>query len=106
MLNGASQSRNLRFARLVKRIKSLSKTFRRLEFFNILREQNDLADPEANKSMGLSKIEISVNIFLSLAIPPYEASFTSLLFFCLRECLDMFVGVAADFKDLIFSKSD
>ena len=70
MLNGASQSRNLRLARLVKRIKSLSKTFQRLEFFHILHGLNDLVDLAANKSMGLSKNEISVNLLLSSTIPP------------------------------------
>ena len=66
-LNGASQSQNLRLARLIKRIKSLSKTFRCLESFHILREVNDLADQAANKSMVLSKNEI---LFLSSALPP------------------------------------
>ena len=70
MLNGVSQSRNLRLDRLVKIIKSLSKTFWRLEFFHILRDLNDLADLATNKSMGLSKNEISVNLLLSSAIPP------------------------------------
>ena len=51
-LNGASQSRNLRLDRLVKRIKSLSKTFRRLELFHILHELNDLADQEADRQWG------------------------------------------------------
>ena len=69
-LNGASQSQNLRLARIIKRIKSLSKTFWHLEFLHILRELNDLADQAANKSMVLSKNEISINLLLSSALPP------------------------------------
>ena len=69
-LNGASQSRNLRLARLIKRIKFVSKTFRRLEFFHILHELNHLADHAPNKSMVLSKNEIFVNLLLSSALPP------------------------------------
>ena len=69
-MNGASQCRNLRLARMIKRIKSVSKTFRRLEFFHILRELNNLVDQVANKSMALSKNEMSINLLLSYAIPP------------------------------------
>ena len=71
-LNGASQSRNLRLDRMVRRIKSLIETFWRLEYFHILRELNDLADQAANKEMGLSKNELSVNLLLSSAISPYD----------------------------------
>ena len=70
VMNGVSQIQNLRLDRLIKRIKSVSKTFRRLEFFHILHELNDLADEVANKSMTLSKNEMSVNILLSSTIPP------------------------------------
>ena len=70
VLNGASQSRNMRLDRMVRRIKSLTKNFQKLEFFHILRELNDLADQAANKAMGLSKNELSINLLLSSAIPP------------------------------------
>ena len=70
VLNGASKSRNLRLSRLIKIIKVLSKSFQRLKFFHILCELNDVADQAANKSMGLSKNEMSVNIILSSAFPP------------------------------------
>ena len=69
-MNGVSQSQNLRFARLIKRLKSASKTFHRLEFFHILCELNDLVDQAANNSMVLSKNEILVNLLLSSSLPP------------------------------------
>ena len=61
-LNGASQSRNMRLDRMIRRAKSLTKSFRKVEFFHILRELNDLVDKAANKAMGLSKNELSVNL--------------------------------------------
>ena len=54
VLNGASQSRNMRLDRIIRRVKSLTKSFRKVYFFHILRELNDLVD----KSMVLSKNEI------------------------------------------------
>ena len=55
---------------MIKRINSVSKTFRRLEFFHVLREHNDLADQAANKAIGLGKNELSVNLHQSLELPP------------------------------------
>ena len=52
-MSGASQCRNLRLARMLKIISFVSKTFRRLDFFHILHELNDMADLGANKSMVL-----------------------------------------------------
>ena len=69
-LSGASQSRILRLTRIIKGIKAFSKSFRRLEFFHVLRELNDGADKAANKSMDLNKNELSVNLRLSSALPP------------------------------------
>ena len=69
-LNGASQSRNLRLTRMIKRIKAYSKSFRRLEFFHVLRELNDGADIAANKSMDLNKNELLVNLLISSDIHP------------------------------------
>ena len=68
-MNGASQCQNLRLARLLKRISSISKTFRRLDFFHILHELNDMADQAANKSMVLGRNELSVNLHLCLVLP-------------------------------------
>ena len=58
-MNEVNQSQNLRLDRLIKRINSVSKTFRRLEFFHVLRELNDLADHADNKAIGLGKNELS-----------------------------------------------
>ena len=69
-MKGASQSQNLRLARLIKRIKFVSKSFRRIEFFHILCEHNDLADHAANKSMVLSKNVLSVNLLVPTDFPP------------------------------------
>ena len=60
----------MRMDRMIRRVKSLTKSFWKVEFFHILRDLNDLADKAANKAMGLSKNELSVNILLSYAIPP------------------------------------
>ena len=60
----------MRLDRMVRRVKSLTKTFRELEFFHILHELNDLVDQAANKSMVLSKNEILVNLILSSILPP------------------------------------
>ena len=61
-MNGASQFHSLKLARMIKRIKFVSKTFRRLEYFHILRDLNDLVDQAANKAMALSENEMSVNL--------------------------------------------
>ena len=49
-----SASSNLRFARLISRIKVSTKSFQKLSFFHVLRENNKDADLEANKSALLS----------------------------------------------------
>ena len=62
----------MRLDRMIRRVKSLTKSFQKVEFFHILRELNDLADKEASKEMGLSKNELWVNILMSSAIRPYD----------------------------------
>ena len=69
-MNGASQCINLILGRLLERIKSISKSFRQIEFFHILRELNDMVDHAANKSMTLGRNELSVNQHLCLVFPP------------------------------------
>ena len=69
-MNGASQCINLRLARLLNRIKSISNTFQRIEFFHILHELNDKADQDANKSMAIGRNELSVNQQISSTHPP------------------------------------
>ena len=60
-MNGASHFRNLRLDKLIKRIKFISKSFRHIEFFHILRELNAMADQAANKSMDVGRNELYVN---------------------------------------------
>ena len=55
---------------LIKRIKFISKSFREIEFFHILRELNAPMDHVANKSMTAGRNELYVNQLLSLDIPP------------------------------------
>ena len=49
-LNGGRKGKNERIARLIKRIRSKSKMFRKINFFHILKELNVKADLAANKS--------------------------------------------------------
>ena len=69
-MNGGNKCRNLRLIRLFKRIKSLSKSFRQIEFLHILHELNAKADHAANKSMDVGRNELYVNQLLSLDFPP------------------------------------
>ena len=69
-MNGASHCQNLRVARLFKRYLFISKYFRCLEFFHILRELNSKAGQAANKVIILSRNELSVNLHLYSILPP------------------------------------
>ena len=69
-LNGGSQGKNERIARLINRIRSKAKMFRRLIFFHILRELNAMADLAANKSIAVGHNELIVNSVVSIDIPP------------------------------------
>ena len=69
-MNGASHCQNLRLARLLKRIFSISKSFRHLEFFHILCELNSKVDQVANKAIVLIRNEVSVNLHLYSVLPP------------------------------------
>ena len=69
-LNGGSQCKNERLARLINRIKSNTKFFRRIIFFHILRELNTMADLAANKSIAVGQNELFVNLIVSTDIPP------------------------------------
>ena len=60
-MNGASHCKNLRLDRLIKRIKFISKSFRQIDFFHILRELNASADHAPNKSMDAGRNELYVN---------------------------------------------
>ena len=69
-MNGEICFRNLRLVRLINRIKSISKSFRQIDFFHILHELNALVDHAANKSMTAYRNELYVNQLLSTDIPP------------------------------------
>ena len=69
-LNGGSQCKNERLARLINRIKSNVKLFRRISFFHILRELNSMEDLTANKSIAVGQNELYVNLIVSTDIPP------------------------------------
>ena len=69
-LNGGRKGKNERTSRLIKRIRSLSKMFRKIKFFHILREINVKADFAANKSIAVGLNELIVNLDVSIEIPP------------------------------------
>ena len=69
-LNGGSKGKNEGTVRLIKRIRSKGKTFRKVHFFHILRELNVLADLAANKSIVVGLNELIVNSVVSIEIPP------------------------------------
>ena len=69
-LNGGRRGKNERTARLINRIRSKAKTFRKVKFFHILRGLNVLADIAANKSIAVDLNELIVNSVVSIDIPP------------------------------------
>ena len=69
-MNGKNQGHSLRLARMIERIISVSKTFKHLEFYHILRELNDNADLVANKAINLRQNELQVNLLPYNIIPP------------------------------------
>ena len=69
-MNGKSQGINLRLSKSIKRIQSISRTFRHLEFFHILRELNAKADQAANKAINLQANELYANHQRFQVIPP------------------------------------
>ena len=69
-LNGGSRSKNERIVRLIKRIRSKANTFRKIQFFHVLRNLNGLADSAANKSIAIGLNELNVNSVVSIDIPP------------------------------------
>ena len=70
-LNGGRRGKNERTARLINRIKSNVKLFRRIIFFHILRELNTMADLAANKSIAVGLNDLIVNSIVNIEIPPY-----------------------------------
>ena len=69
-LNGGRKGKNERPVRLIKRIRSKVKMFRKVQFFHILRELNVLADLATNQSIVVDLNEVIVNSVVSIEIPP------------------------------------
>ena len=68
-INGGRKGKNEQTARLIKRIRSKAKMFRKINFFHILRELNVLADLAANKSIAVGLNDLIVNSVVSTEIP-------------------------------------
>jgi len=60
-LNTPDRIQNLKLTCLIKRIQLLSRSFRKIEFFHILRTLNTEADKAANKVTLLNKGKLHVN---------------------------------------------
>ena len=69
-LNEGNRSKNDRLTRMLKRIRTLTKSFSKLKSFHILRNLNDVADMATNNSMDVGLHELVVNKKVSLEIPP------------------------------------
>ena len=69
-LNEGNRSKNDRIARMIKRIRTMVKLFRKINIFHILRNLNVLADVAANKSMVVGLHELVINTVVSIDIPP------------------------------------
>ena len=69
-LNGGRKGKNEQTTRLIRRIRTLSKMFKKINFFHILRELNEEADLAANKSIAAGPNELVVNQDASIEIPP------------------------------------
>ena len=69
-LNGGIRGKNERTTRLINRIRSKAKMFRKVNFFHILRGLNVLADLAANKAIVVDLNELIVNSVVSIDIPP------------------------------------
>ena len=69
-LNGGRRGKNDRTERIINRIRSMAKRFKKLEFFYVLRELNGPADIAANKSIVVDCYDLIVNSTVSMDIPP------------------------------------
>ena len=69
-LNGGRKGKNEQTTRLIRRIRTLSKMFKKIHFFHILRELNEEADLVANKSIAVGPNELIVNQDVSIEISP------------------------------------
>jgi len=64
------RGKNERLEGLLKRIRYKAKSFKKIEFFHVLRELNKSADVAANKFIDLGCYELKVNSMISQEIPP------------------------------------
>ena len=69
-LNGGRRGKNDCTARLINRIRSNARLFRKVTFHHILRKLNVLADIAANKSIAIGKYDLVVNSSVRFEIPP------------------------------------
>ena len=69
-LNGGRRDKNGRIARMINRIRSKAKIFKKIKFYHILRGLNVLADQAANTSIAAGLHDLIVNSVSSIDIPP------------------------------------
>ena len=69
-MNGGKRGKNEQIERIINRIRSMAKRFRKIEFFHVLRELNGLVDIVANKSIAVGCYDLIVNSIVSTDIPP------------------------------------
>ena len=69
-LNGGGRGKNKGTTRLINRIRTKTRLFRKVTFYHILRELNVLADKAANKSILIGQNDLVVNSRISFEIPP------------------------------------
>ena len=69
-LSRGRRGKNERLDRLLKIMRYMAKSFKKNEFFHVLRELNMRADEAANKFIDIGCYELKVNSKISLEIPP------------------------------------
>ena len=69
-VRGGRRGKNERMERLLKRIRDKVKSFRKIEFYHVLRELNMKAEKAANNFINLECFELKVNSMIKLEIPP------------------------------------
>ena len=69
-LNGGRRGKNERTERMINRIRSMAKMFRKIEFFHVIREINVLVDITYNKSIAVGCYDLIINSIVSMDIPP------------------------------------
>ena len=69
-MNGGRRGKNEWTERLINRIRSMAKRFRKIEFFHVFSELNVRVDRAANKFIAVGCYELNVNSMVSMEIPP------------------------------------